>query len=72
MTTFKRTYTFEAFFFMLWVIVMLLTHAEVSETLAEMQNSQSKLGKYEIEKMEQTLSLQQREAEISRLQEVIR
>ncbi len=51
---------------------MLLTHAEVSETLAEMQNSQSKLGKYEIEKMEQTLSLQQREAEISRLQEVIR
>ncbi len=72
MTAFKRTYTFEAFFFMLWVIVMLLTHAEVSETLAEMQNSQSKLGKYEIEKMEQTLSLQQREAEISRLQEVIR
>ncbi len=72
MTAFKCTYTFEAFFFMLWVIVMLLTHAEVSETLAEMQNSQSKLGKYEIEKMEQTLSLQQREAEISRLQEVIR
>lgn len=51
---------------------MSLTHAEVSETLAEMQNSQSKLRMYEIEKMEQTLSLQQREAEISRLQEVIR
>lgn len=51
---------------------MLLTHAEVSEALAEMQSCQSKLGKYEIEKMELTLSLQQREAEISRLQEVIR
>ncbi|KAF4111925.1 hypothetical protein G5714_006720 [Onychostoma macrolepis] len=45
---------------------------EVSEALAEMQSCQSKLGKYEIEKMDLTLSLQQREAEISRLQEVIR
>ncbi|RXN33525.1 coiled-coil domain-containing 14-like isoform X2 [Labeo rohita] len=45
---------------------------EVSEALAEMQNCQSKLGKYEIEKPALTLSLQQREAEISRLQEVIR
>ncbi|XP_026070076.1 coiled-coil domain-containing protein 14 isoform X3 [Carassius auratus] len=45
---------------------------EVSEALAEMQNCQSKLGKYEIEKTTLTLSLQQREAEISRLQEVIR
>lgn len=49
-----------------------LPHAEVSEALAEMQNCQSKLGKYEIEKTTLTLSLQQREAEISRLQEVIR
>ncbi|XP_016365945.1 coiled-coil domain-containing protein 14-like isoform X2 [Sinocyclocheilus rhinocerous] len=45
---------------------------EVSEALAEMQSCQNKLGKYEIEKMELTLSLQQRETEISRLQEVIR
>ncbi|KTF91891.1 hypothetical protein cypCar_00011701 [Cyprinus carpio] len=45
---------------------------EVSEALAEMQNCQSKLGKYEIEKTTLTLSLQQREAEIGRLQEVIR
>ncbi|XP_026113634.1 coiled-coil domain-containing protein 14 isoform X2 [Carassius auratus] len=45
---------------------------EVSEALAEMQSWQSKLGKYEIEKTELTLSLRQREAEISRLQEVIR
>uniref|UniRef100_A0A8C2H116 Coiled-coil domain containing 14 n=1 Tax=Cyprinus carpio TaxID=7962 RepID=A0A8C2H116_CYPCA len=45
---------------------------EVSAALAEMQSCQSKLGKYETEKLELTLSLQQREAEISRLQEVIR
>ncbi|XP_059416813.1 coiled-coil domain-containing protein 14-like isoform X3 [Carassius carassius] len=45
---------------------------EVSEALAEMQNCQSKLGKYEIEKTTLTLSLQQRDAEFSRLQEVIR
>ncbi|XP_073708613.1 coiled-coil domain-containing protein 14 [Garra rufa] len=45
---------------------------EVNEALAEMQSCQSKLGKYEIEKTALTLSLQQREAEISRLQEAIR
>ncbi|XP_043097053.1 coiled-coil domain-containing protein 14 isoform X2 [Puntigrus tetrazona] len=45
---------------------------EVSEALAEMQSCQSRLGKYETEKMELTLSLEQRETEISRLQEVIR
>ncbi|KAK9972959.1 hypothetical protein ABG768_023713 [Culter alburnus] len=45
---------------------------EMNEALAEMQSYRSKLKEYEIEKTVLTLSLQQREAEISRLQEVIR
>ncbi|XP_056122951.1 coiled-coil domain-containing protein 14 [Rhinichthys klamathensis goyatoka] len=45
---------------------------EMNEALAEMQSYQSKLKEYEIEKTVLSLSLQQREAEISRLQEVIR
>ncbi|XP_067230285.1 coiled-coil domain-containing protein 14 [Chanodichthys erythropterus] len=45
---------------------------EMNEALAEMQSYRSKLKEYEIERTVLTLSLQQREAEISRLQEVIR
>ncbi|KAG1942477.1 coiled-coil domain-containing protein 14 isoform X2 [Pimephales promelas] len=45
---------------------------EMNEALAEMQSCQSKLKEYEIEKTVLSLSLQQREAEISRLQDVIR
>ncbi|KAK7154918.1 hypothetical protein R3I93_009766 [Phoxinus phoxinus] len=45
---------------------------EKNEALSEMQSYQSKLKEYEMEKTVLSLSLQQREAEISRLQEVIR
>lgn len=45
---------------------------EMNESLSEMQSYQSKLKECEIEKTVLTLSLQQREAEVSRLQEVIR
>jgi len=44
----------------------------MNEALAEMQSCQSKFKEYEIEKTVLSLSLQQREAEISRLQDVIR
>ncbi|XP_077055673.1 coiled-coil domain-containing protein 14 isoform X2 [Siphateles boraxobius] len=45
---------------------------EMNEALAQMQGYQTKLQEYEIEKTVLSLSLQRREAEISRLQEVIR
>ncbi|XP_051568336.1 coiled-coil domain-containing protein 14-like isoform X2 [Myxocyprinus asiaticus] len=45
---------------------------EVNDALTEMQSCKNKLQECEIEKSSLTLSLQQREAEISRLQEVIR
>ncbi|XP_056314946.1 coiled-coil domain-containing protein 14 isoform X2 [Danio aesculapii] len=45
---------------------------DVSEALAEMQSCQSKLKASETEKMALNLSLQQREAEIGKLQDVIR
>lgn len=45
---------------------------EVNEALAEMQSCQSELQKCEFEKTALTLSFQQREGEISRLQEIIR
>ncbi|XP_055070140.2 coiled-coil domain-containing protein 14 isoform X1 [Misgurnus anguillicaudatus] len=45
---------------------------ELNEALAEIQSCQSKLQKCEFEKTALTLSFQQREGEISRLQEIIR
>lgn len=45
---------------------------DVSEALAEMQSCQSKLKESETEKMALNLSLQQREAEIGKLQDIIR